>query len=111
MICPLLWLINLLTYSDTERALLDSRRQFDVDSLVEIWVVPRINRNKRSQCSDSASKRTLSPYCYQHRLSSGLWFRFSRNPTLNNYCSATNAKTWLDTVFHLLITTQLSDKV
>jgi len=34
MIDPLLWLIYLLTYSDTEHALLGSRRWFGVNGLV-----------------------------------------------------------------------------
>jgi len=34
MINPLLWLIYLLSYSDTKRALLGSRRWFGVNGLV-----------------------------------------------------------------------------
>jgi len=34
MIRPLLWLIYLLTYSDTKRMLLGSRRQFGVNGSV-----------------------------------------------------------------------------
>jgi len=34
MIGPFLWLIYLLTYSDTERALCGSRRSFGVSGLV-----------------------------------------------------------------------------
>jgi len=34
MIGPLLWLIYLLTYSDTERTLVGSRRRFSVNGLV-----------------------------------------------------------------------------
>jgi len=38
MIGPLLWLNYLLTYVSTERALLGSRRRFDVNDLVYAWV-------------------------------------------------------------------------
>jgi len=39
MIGPLFSLICLLSYSDTERASLDSRRQFGVNVSVWIWVL------------------------------------------------------------------------
>jgi len=43
MIGSLFWLIYLLTYLDTERALLGSRRRFSVNGLVKRWFQRRIS--------------------------------------------------------------------